>query len=249
MFRTKNSFYVLFLQTLPQLRLQKGARDPYLGLSSITGNISPPSFSHESQLALPADDMWADAGLYSCAGPYMPIHQPVILEKWNKVTSGKQLPAGTKSTPAAQHSHPPIRPCSHDPSSSVTQLTGTRACSNWATRSTSTAPHDVRDAWLPNIENGPICLYDLYQSQVLSCISLATRGSCRWAQTIIHQKKVYSLKYLSTQWCSWWLRWEALVWFMRRFTISAVWIAIVEDNEQSVASGQNWRSTDWCECV
>lgn len=56
--------------------------------------------------------------------------------------------------------------------------------------------------------NGPICLYDLYQSQVLSCISLATRRSCRWTQMIIHQKKVYSLKYLSRQWCGWWLRWE-----------------------------------------
>lgn len=128
-----------------------------------TGNISPPSFNHESQLVLPADDMWADAGLYSCTGPYMPIHQPVVLKKWNKVTSGKQLPAGTKCTPAAQHSHPPIRPCSHDPSSSVTQLTGPRACFNRATHSTSTTPHDVRDAWLPNIET------DQYVS--MTCIS------------------------------------------------------------------------------
>lgn len=30
---------------------------------------------------------------------------------------------------------------------------------------------------------------------------------------------------------------------------STVWIATVQDNEHSIASVQNWRSTDGCECV
>lgn len=86
----------------------------------------------------------------------------------------------------------------------------------------------------------PICLHGLYQSQTLSRISLATTRSCRWTLMVIHQKKVFSLQYLNTQWCSWW--WETLVWFMIQ---STVWIAIVPDKEHSAASVQNWRSTDW----
>lgn len=37
--------------------------------------------------------------------------------------------------------------------------TGRCSCYNWASRSTSSAPHDVRDAWLPNIEMDQKCPY------------------------------------------------------------------------------------------
>lgn len=122
-------------------------------------NILPPYFTHEIPLVLPADDMWANTGLCSCSGPWLPIHQPFIPWKWNKVTSGNRLPAGSKCSPAALHSH-------------TLFLLANPSTGELGVSFPFPALHVISEThWLPNIETDrpemPICLHDLYQS--LSC--------------------------------------------------------------------------------
>lgn len=165
--------------------------------------------------------MWANTGLCSCSGPWLPIHQPFILCKWNKVTSGNQLPAGSKCSPAALHS-PPSHPSTLYWSFLLgNPTTGACACYNWVFHfqcSTWCQRHMAAEHRNERTRNAHMSPWPVSVA-TLSCISLATTRTCRWTLMVIHQKKVFALQYLSRQWCRWWLRWETLVWFMRRSSI------------------------------
>lgn len=201
-------------------------------------NLIPSYFTHEFPLVLPADDMWANTGLYSRSGPWLPIHQPFILRKWNKVTRGNWLPAGSKCSPAALHSHPPT--CTHS-FSLVTPLL-VPVLVYWVSRSISSAPRwcqrciaaEHRNGWTRNTHTSPWPV----SVATLSRISLATTRTCIWTLMVIHQTTVFSLQYLSTQWCRWWLYWETGVIYEK------VLHSIVQDMEHGVASIKNWRSTN-----
>lgn len=122
---TSSEKELVFYFLLANFGLKRGDQVSYLRFPMVLnylGDILPSYFSHRFPLVLLDDDMWDHAGLYLCSGPWLPIHQPFILLKWNKVTSGSLLPAESKCLPAAQHTHPPIRPCSLDLFSSATQL-------------------------------------------------------------------------------------------------------------------------------
>lgn len=221
-----------------------------VGIASITGNqdisSAPPTKSHQCyQLMI----CGVDAGLYSCSGPQLPIHQSFPLWKWKKVTCGNQPPAGSKCSPAAQHPHPPIRLHSPDPFSSATQcgalllpqlvVSFHLQCSTWCQRR--------MDAEHRNGPEVPISLHGLYQSQMLPCISLDKTRSCR--STLSHSSKEGPVPTGPEQ---------TMVQMMVTVGNSGViyegssfplWIANLPANERSVASVHNWKSKHWCQLI
>lgn len=129
--------------------------------------------------------------------------------KWNRATSGNQLPAGSKHSPAALYSHP-LLILPH-------QFIGLSSCDDWAS-----LLHFQRAAWCQwrmaaehrtgrtrNAHMSPWPVSVL----ALSCISLATTTICTWTQMVIHQMEVFSQQHLSSGaedgysgklWCDLW---------------------------------------------
>lgn len=94
----------------------------------------------------------------------------------------------------------------------------------------------------------PICLHDLYQSQTLSCISLATTRSLQMDPNG-HSSKEGVLPTVPEAHIV-----QMMVMMGNSGVIyeevlhSTVWTSIVQDNEHGLALVQNWTPTDWCDC-
>lgn len=105
--------------------------------------------------------MWADAALYSCSGPLLPINQPLTVElkqgrHWERDTCWEQV------FTCGYRPHLCIQAC-------TPLIVSPLYASGWAPRSSSSTLRDVRDAWPPNIATDHKCPY-----VSVACISRKT---------------------------------------------------------------------------